>query len=193
MRAHALRQDAERNRRRLVDTARIVFAQQGLDAPLNAIAREAGIGNATLYRHFPTRDHLIAAVFEDMLRELLDVSERALAEPDAWTGFTSFLSFLTELPARDRALADLLIRPGACASELGSLRSSIFANMNRLIDGAKRQGHLRRGFHHQDVRFILMASAGISERGEEQAPVAWRRHFGYVLDGLRTPGHTPDA
>ena len=180
MRTPALRQDAERNRRKLLDTARIVFAQRGLDAPLNEIARQAGIGNATLYRHFPTRDELIAAVFEELLRELLEVSKRALAEPDAWTGFAGFLSFLAGLPARDRALADLLITAGAC-SELAPLRHSIFVNMN-----------LRHGFRHQDVRMILMASAGIVERSGDQASAAWRRHFGYVLDGLRTPAEASE-
>ncbi|OLT00058.1 hypothetical protein BJF90_07045 [Pseudonocardia sp. CNS-004] len=79
----ALRSDARRNRQRLLDAAKVVMREHGLDASLGEIARRAGVGNATLYRHFPTREALWEAVFADFGSELLQLGERALANPDA--------------------------------------------------------------------------------------------------------------
>jgi AcrR family transcriptional regulator len=191
MASRSLRADAERNRRQLLDTARVVLAERGLDAPLDEIARRAGIGNATLYRHFPTRDQLAAAVFADVLADLREASQRALAEPDTWTGFAGFLTFLGELQARDRALADLLTSADTYVGDLATAHTEIFANVNRLIDNAQRDGHLRPDFNHEDVLLILMANAGILQRAGDQAPTAWRRHLGYLLDSLHTHRRLP--
>jgi AcrR family transcriptional regulator len=188
-----LRADAERNRRQLVETARAVFAERGLDAPLDEIARRAGVGNATLYRRFPTRRDLIGAVFLDTLRQVVEASERALADPDPWRAFAGHLVFLGELQAGNRALADLLIAAPGGKGELTELRGVAFENLNQLIDNAQAAGELRSDFGHEDVVLILMASAGLIQRTAGTAPIAWRRHLSYVLDGLSAPGHTPAA
>ena len=188
-----LRADAERNRRQLVGAARVVFAERGLDAPLDEIARRAGVGNATLYRRFPTRRDLVSAVFADAMREVVEAGERALTEPDPWTGLVGHLTFLCGLQADDRAFADLLTMAVTGDLELRRLRERAFAIVNRLIDTAKAAGSLREDFRHEDVVLILMACAGLIERTAPAAPTAWRRHLGYVLDGLRAPGHTPAA
>jgi len=186
-----LRADAERNRRLLVETAHAVFAERGLDAPLDEIARRAGVGNATLYRRFPARRDLIAAVFLDTLRQVVDASERALAEPDPWNAFAGHLVFLGELQASNRALADLLTASIGGKGELAELRGVAFDNLNRLIDNAQDAGALRADFGHADVVLILMAGAGLVQRTADAAPTAWRRHLSYVLDGLRAPAPTP--
>jgi AcrR family transcriptional regulator len=186
-----LRADAERNRRLLVETARAVFAERGLDAPLDEIARRAGVGNATLYRRFPVRRDLIAAVFLHTLRQVVDASERALAEPDPWSAFAGHLVFLGELQASNRALADLLTASISGKGELAELRGIAFDNLNQLIDNAQDAGVLRADFGHADVVLILMAGAGLIQRTADAAPTAWRRHLSYVLDGLRAPGPTP--
>src|SRR5690349_13283257 len=95
-----LRADAERNRRHLVEAARLVLAERGLEAPLDEIAKRAGVGNATLYRRFPSRGELIAAVFGDTLRDVVAATARALAEPDPWTAFAGHLEFLCGLQAQ---------------------------------------------------------------------------------------------
>src|SRR3954447_25042958 len=96
-----LRADAARNRAAIVGAARQVFAEQGLDAPLDDIARRAGTGNATLYRRFPTRGDLVAAVFADRMEEHLDAVEAGLAEPDPWRGFASYVIAVGAMQARD--------------------------------------------------------------------------------------------
>lgn len=188
----SLRADAERNRRQLVDTARVVFAERGLDAPFDEIARRAGVGNATLYRRFPTRCELVAAVFVDTMRQVVEAGDRALTEQDPWTAFTQHLTFLCELQAGNRALADLLTATVTGVAELEQLRRQAFDSLRLLIDNAHASGDLRPDFGHDDVALILMASAGLIER-TAAAPTAWLRHLGYVLDGLRAPGHTPAA
>lgn len=185
-----LRADAERNRRQLVETARTVFAERGLEAPLDEIARRAGVGNATLYRRFPSRQDLLAAVFVETLRAVVDASERALADADPWNGFAGHLVFLAELQAGNRALADLLTASIGGKGELATLRDVAFGNLNQLIDNAQAAGALRADFGHGDVVLILMAGAGLVQRTADAAPTAWRRHLSYILDGLRAPGHT---
>src|SRR3954454_3456682 len=103
-----LRADAARNRAAIVETARSVFAEHGLGAPLDDIARRAGTGNATLYRRFPTRGDLIAAVFADQMSAHLDAVETALADPDPWHAFASYIEAVTAMQARDLGIADLV-------------------------------------------------------------------------------------
>ena len=192
--SEALRADAARNRRQLVDAARVAFAERGLDAPLDEIARRAGVGNATLYRRFPTRCALIAAVFVDTLEDVVAACEDALAEADPWEAFAGHLVLLCELQAGNRALADLLVSHVSGLPELEQLRGRALEGLTRLIDRAQASGDLRADFRHEDVVVLLMANAGLLERTVGTAPTAWRRHLGYFLDGLRThvePTSTP--
>jgi len=180
-----LRADAARNRTRLVDAARCVFRERGLDAPLDDIARRAGLGNATLYRHFPSRCSVVAAVFAETMREVVAASEAALAEPDPWAGFAGLVRALCAMQASDRAVADLLTATIGGAPELEGLRARAYAGLVALIDRAQRAGELRSDFRHEDVVLLLMANAGLLERTATAAPDAWRRHLDYLLDGLR--------
>src|ERR1700754_1301964 len=104
--AHRLRADAERNRTALLTAAREVFGEHGLDASLDEIARRAGVGNATLYRRFPSRRDLIAEVFAGQMTEWVDLSELALADPDPWNGFLTYVTRVCEMQATDRGLSD---------------------------------------------------------------------------------------
>jgi AcrR family transcriptional regulator len=189
----ALRADAERNRRLLVDAARAVFRERGLAAPLDEIARRAGVGNATLYRRFPTRCALVAAVFADALRDVLAETEQALANPDPWAAFADHLTFLFRLQATDRALADLLTARIHGAPDLEELRGQAHDGLVRLIDAAQSAGALREDFRHEDVVVLLMANAGLLERTATTAPTAWQRHLGYLLDGLRRPARSANV
>src|SRR5215470_9654826 len=106
-----LRVDAERNRAALLDAAREVFAEQGLEAPLEEIALRAGVGIATLYRRFPTRTQLVAAALIDKITQYAEAAEQALAIPDPWAGFVSYVEricdMLAELIGRAKAAGRL--------------------------------------------------------------------------------------
>ena len=103
-----LRVDAERNRRQLLEAARLVFADRGLDAPLDDIARRAGVGNATLYRRFPSRHDLVAAVFGDMLTQVVAASERAADAPTPGRASPSTSPSCAGCSRRTGPFADLL-------------------------------------------------------------------------------------
>src|SRR5689334_7783557 len=85
-----LRKDAARNRELILETAAEVFAEQGLDAGYDEIARRAGIGVGTVYRRFPERSELVQALFESRIDEMVAIGEQAAAIPDAWEGLTWF-------------------------------------------------------------------------------------------------------
>lgn len=189
-----LRADAARNRAALLRAAREVFATKGLDAPLDEIARSAGVGNATLYRRFPTREDLVEAVFAERMAEYADVAEKALAEPDPWEGFRGYLETVLAMQAEDRGMADLLvIITDRAGDRIERLRERAFACGLELIERARDAGVLRDDFRHQDVPLLLMANAGVVSRTGDAVPDAWRRVAAIMIDGLRAEAATQGA
>lgn len=185
-----LRADAARNRAAIVDAARAVFAERGLDAPLDDIAKAAGIGNATLYRRFPTRGDLIAAVFADRMIEHRDAVEAALAHEDPWDGFASYVRAATAVQARDRGIADLVTMDLAAAPEIQALRDQAFAGLVSLVERAQAASSLRADFTTEDVVVLLMANAGLVERAHAVSAAASERLVHLLLDGLRAVAAT---
>ncbi|MFI5099800.1 MAG: TetR/AcrR family transcriptional regulator [Actinomycetes bacterium] len=188
-----LRADAERNRLALVAAAREVFGERGLDAPLDEIARRAGVGNATLYRRFPSRHDLVAAVFADTLRDVLTVMHRSLDDPDPWSGFRDYVSFVCGLQSADRGLADLLTTRLTGAPELEELRAQAYVGFVRLVARAKAAGALRADYAPQDLVLLLMANAGLVRRTADHASSASPRFVSLALDGLRADAATVAA
>ncbi len=186
-----LRADATRNRASIIEAARAVFAERGLDAPLDDIAKAAGTGNATLYRRFATRGELIAAVFADRMGEHLAAVETALAEQDPWRGFASYVHAATAMQARDRGIADLVTMDLAAAPDIQALRDRAFAGVVHLVDRAHRAGVLRADFTTEDIVVLLMANAGVVERAHGVSDTASARLVHLVLDGLRANSATP--
>lgn len=186
-----LRADAERNRERVVDAAREVFAEHGLDASTNEIARHAGVGVATLFRRFPTRDDLIAAAFAEKMHDYVEAVEDALADPDPWRGFCAYIERVCQMQADDRGFADVLTMtfPTTKAFEADRKRSG--EALAELLDRAKATGRLRDDFAHQDVPLILMANAGVVTATRDAAPDAWRRLLGYLIQSFAAEAAQP--
>lgn len=185
-----LRADAARNRAAIVEAAREVFAEQGLDASLDEIARRAGTANATLYRRFATRADLVAAVFAERLAEHVEAVEAAAVDPDPWDGFASYVRTITEMQARDRGIADLVTMNLSAAPEIEQLRTRAYEGVIALVDRARTAGVLRADFSDQDVVLLLMANAGLVERAHGIAGTASARLVGLLLDGLRAGAAT---
>src|SRR5215211_3583244 len=156
-----LRADAERNRERVLRAAREVFAEQGLDASTNEIARRAGVGVATLFRRFPTRDELVGAAFADKMSAYAAAIDDALADTDPWHGFCGFIERVCQMQADDRGFADVLTMTFPTAKALEEERDRTARALAQLLDRAKATGRLREDFAHQDVPLILMANAGV--------------------------------
>jgi AcrR family transcriptional regulator len=187
-----LRADAARNRAAVVEAARQVFAERGLDAPLDEIARRACVGNATLYRRFPTRSELVEAVFVERMTDYAHAVDEALQNPDPGAGFRAYVLRLFQLQAEDRGLADLLVTTsGEPDGEFERLREHGYRGAQELIDRAQAAGALRGDFVHQDLALLLMANAGLVHRTATSAPGSWRRVAAFVLDGLNAGAATP--
>jgi AcrR family transcriptional regulator len=179
-----LRSDAQRNRERVVDAARDVFAEQGLEASTNEIARRAGVGVATLFRRFPTRDDLVAAAFADKMHAYSVAIDEALADPDPWNGFCGYIQRICQMQADDRGFADVLTMTFPTAKAFEEERNRSADKLAELLDRAKAAGRLRQDFAHQDVPLILMANAGVVTATRDAAPDAWRRLVGYLIQSF---------
>jgi AcrR family transcriptional regulator len=186
-----LRADAARNRTAIVEAARAVFAELGLDAPLDEIARRAGTGNATLYRRFPTRGDLVEAVFAERMAEHLAAVETALADPDPWNGFASYVRTAAAMQARDRGIADLVTMDLSAAPRIEQVRATAFDGLVELVDRGQTAGVLRDDFTTEDVVLVLMANAGLVERAHGIADDASSRLVHLLLDGFRSAAATP--
>lgn len=186
-----LRADAERNRARVVDAAREVFAEQGLDVSTSQIARRAGVGVATLLRRFPTRDALVAAVFSDKMMEYTRAIDTASDESDAWSGFCGFIETVCAMQADNRGFADVLMTTFPTAKAFEAQRDEAAGALADLIDRAKSTGRLRLDFVHQDVPLILMANAGVVNATRDHAPEAWRRVLGYLVQSFAQESPPP--
>lgn len=186
-----LRVDAERNRARIVTAAQAAFAEHGLDVPLEEVAARAGVGIATLYRRFPTREDLIAASFEARVAEYAEAAEVALRAPDGWSGFCAYVERICAMQAADRGLKDVLTRTLPNAKALEGHRKRRYELSVRLIDRAKAEGTLRSDLVPEDLILLLMANAGVVQGAGEAAPDAWRRLVGLLLDGFRSEAATP--
>lgn len=181
------RADAVRNRAALVAAAVEVLGRRGLDAPLDEIAAAAGVGNATLYRHFPTRRDLVQAVFAEEMARYAAAVERALAEPDPWEGVRGYLAEICAVQAENRALADLVVS----AEYTDETRPTAVAHLRELLERARAAGRLRADFAIEDVAVLLMANAGVVRHTAEHAAAASSRLVALLLDGLAAEAATP--
>ena len=180
-----LRADAVRNRDAIVAVARDVFAEQGLEAPLELIAARAGVGIATLYRRFPTREKLVAAALTDKVAEYAEAAEQALAVADPWSGFAGFVQRICELQASDRGLSDLLSMTLSADEQIEQLRRKANDRVITLIERAKADGTLRQDFAGEDLVLLLIATAAVMHVTGADAPGAWRRFVALALDAFR--------
>jgi AcrR family transcriptional regulator len=180
-----LRADARRNRGRILHAAREAFGERGLDVPLEDIADRAGVGIATLYRRFPTREALIAATFEAKLAEFAEAAEQALDSPDAWAGFAGFVEWACATQAADRGVTDLLtlMLPNSKTAE--ELRARALRAFTGLVRRAQDQGALRGDFVPEDLALLMIANAGVVLATRDAAPHAWRRLVALMLESFR--------
>ncbi|MDX6310589.1 MAG: hypothetical protein QOF84_5563 [Streptomyces sp.] len=186
-----LRRDAQRNRELLIAAAREVYAEQGLEAPLDDIARRAGVGNATLYRRFPSRQDLIEAVFGDGLTAIAQAGEQARRAEDAWEGLTGYLETIFEGLAADRGAIDLMTTGLRGVPSLDSLHGHNHETVSVLITRAQQQGTVRGDIVAEDLLFLLAALAKLVPLSAAVVPDAWRRYLTLLLDGLRTEAARP--
>jgi AcrR family transcriptional regulator len=186
-----LRRDAERNRRRILDAAAVVFAERGLGASLEDIAHEAEVGVGTVYRRFPDKETLIDALFEEELDGIVTLAEEGLAIEDPWDGLVHFIRSAVARQAQNRGLKEILL-----GSRMGTMtgcgavgRQRIEPLASALIQRAQADGSLRADVAVTDMPLLQFMAGSVVDYTREVDPEVWRRCLTVVLDGLRaTPG-----
>jgi AcrR family transcriptional regulator len=167
-----------------VQAARQVFAKQGLDAPMNEVARRAGVGIATLYRRFPTRADLITDVYAEKMSAYAVAIAEALADPDPWHGFCAFIERVCAMLAADQGFTEVLTLTFPTAEAFEEKRHEAYVGFTQLIARAKEVGRLRPDFSAEDLVLLLMANAGVIAATGEAAPGAWRHLIGYMTQAF---------
>jgi AcrR family transcriptional regulator len=160
-----LRADAQRNLDRLLDTAAECFAEQGLDVSIDEIARRAGVGHGTVFRRFPTKDALVAAVLNQRVRELTERVQASLEESDAGEAFARCFRHIAAAYADNLCLVEGFER---CVGT--PEKEELMASMHQLVQRAQKSGALRRDVTAKDVLSLVPTAARYPE---------------IVLDGLR--------
>jgi AcrR family transcriptional regulator len=184
-----LRRDAQRNRERILEAARELFAERGVGATLDDVAARAGVGVGTVYRRYPNKDALIDELCEEWIDDLAAFAEEALSSRDSWQAFVSFLERIEEASAANRALEHLIVGSPRGPERVARARERLAPPIEALVEGAKKQGKLRADFDASDVAVIHAMVAAARETGSA-SPDLWRRYFGLIVDGLASKRST---
>ena len=156
--ARPLRADAARNRARVLEVAYETFAAEGLGVPIDEIARRAGVGAGTVYRHFPTKEDLFRAVIEDRMQRIVDDGRALLAAGDPGEALFTFLrSMVLQWGATDRGLADALAGVGIdIKAAVPEAEEAFLGLLGELLRAAQKAGTVRRDVDVPDVKAIVV-------------------------------------
>jgi AcrR family transcriptional regulator len=178
--ARPLRADARRNRERILKAARSVFADQGIDAQIDDVAKRAKVGVGTVYRHFPTKEQLLDAIVREHFEAIAEMARDALAAEDGWTGFCELIWSAAERNAADRSLCEVMSArdKSDVVEECG-----LAAMTDELMERAKAEGAMRADAGAFDVPVIMIGVSAVMQTLPGEEP--WRRHIALMLDGLR--------
>jgi AcrR family transcriptional regulator len=178
-----LRADAVRNRARVLEVAYETFAAEGLGVPIDEIARRAGVGAGTVYRHFPTKEDLFRAVIEDRISRIVDDGRAVLASVDPGEALFTFLrSMVLQFGATDRGLADALAGIGIDIKDaVPDAEEAFLGLLGELLRAAQKAGTVRRDVDVPDVKAIVVGTQAMQAYNPDTAA----RLMEVVLDGLR--------
>ena len=186
----SVRRDSARNRERLIEAAREVFAERGFGATLDDIARHAGLGTGTAYRHFPNKQALAAEVLAGATEQIAVDARESLAIDDPWEALVTFFERNAERQARDRGLYEALTGRGDDETQ-ARIWPSIIGTVTELFTRAQRAGVVRADAAPQDIAAIFALLGPAFEMSRAVAPDLWRRYLSLMLDGLRATDRPP--
>jgi AcrR family transcriptional regulator len=178
------RADAVRNRALVIAAAEELFAEKGEDAVVPEIAARAGVGKGTVYRCFPTKGHLVAAVVTERARWFEREAREAATAEDAWAAFSALMARTAEAYSCDRGMV-LSMAQDVDLPELVEARAAAQEAVRELMDRAKAQGAMRADAEPADLRLLLSGVARSLVAAGEREPAVWRRYMQLVVDALR--------
>jgi AcrR family transcriptional regulator len=180
-----LRKDAQRNRQRIIDAARNLFAQKGLEPNLNEVAHHAGVGVGTVYRRFATKEELLEAIFEDGLDQLTTLAEQAMQQhEDSWEGFVWFLEQMCRITATDRGLREIAFSKCYAGGRVNAAQERLVPALTRLVERAQADGYLRPEIAAADMPIISLLAGTVSEFAGDVRIDLWRRYVALFIEGL---------
>ncbi|WP_308797471.1 TetR/AcrR family transcriptional regulator [Agromyces silvae] len=181
--ATSSRRDARRNHERLLSEAKALFAERGIDAPLDELASRAGVGAGTVYRHFPTRDALFRELYEQSITMFHDLAPEIVGGETGWRSIELFLERLSEWVATTPYLPELMRR---VAEQDPEYRPGLEfeAALDGVVERAKAEGALREDVTGVDLNILVNMLGSLGQFGGDYLP-HWRRQLAIVLDGLR--------
>ena len=184
-----LRADAARNRVRILQAAREVFADRGLDVTLDDIAKQAGLGVGTVYRRFADREALVEALFTERMQVVIERARAAVDAPDAWSALVSLLEEICQDMSRDRGLHQVMLSSEYGQDRVARHREELVPLISALVGRAQAEGTLREGFSAEDIPPMLVMVSAVADFARGVSPDLWRRYFTMLVDGLRArPG-----
>lgn len=179
------RADAVRNRRLLMDAATAEFAENGMDVSITRIATRAGVGKGTVFRHFDTKEQLLAEIFSDRLEELVAAGERLADSEDPGGALFEFMTVGTEIQARDRSFCQAAATLSRSEATVRTSRERLADVADTLVARAHQAGAIRDDITGLDVILLLSAASQSVLSISEAAPGLWRRYLSMIFDGLR--------
>lgn len=165
----------------VLDAAAEAFAEKGLGAGYEDIARRAGLGVGTVYRRFPQRAELITAVFESRLDNVIELAASAGLQPDGLSGLRWFLEQLLTLEARNRGLQEVLAGRFWRDEHLVHVRGRLIRAVSTLLDRAIDEGAVRAEIEHSDIGLLVLFLSSMSTPSQ---PDLWRRYLALFLDAI---------
>jgi AcrR family transcriptional regulator len=180
--ARPLRADARRNRERILLAAAEEFAERGIEAQMDDVARRAGVGVGTVYRHFPTKEALMGDLVRRKFEALQEAADAALEVDDPWEAFAGVLLRGAQVMAADAALRDALTRVPEAWDHAAEERQRLIAVMALVIRRGQDAGVIRPDFGVDDVPMIM---CGVTTSMSQRSDWDWRRHLEILLDGIR--------
>ena len=188
-----LRADAERNRRKILEAAAKVFAEQGLDATLDEVADAAGVGVGTVYRRFPDKDALIGALFDNAVDEIANLASVAPSRGNSWEALVWFLEEALQRQCANRGLHDVVVGSTYALDRIEAAKCRITPAIGLLVDRAQRDGYLRADVVDADFPIMEMMISFLGNMTATVAPDLWRRYLTIILDGLVVSREEPSA
>ena len=184
-----MRKDAARNRALLIAAGRDVFAKRGLDASLDDIARQAGVGVGTAYRHFDNKFALAEAIMHEAVDDVVSAADRALDNDDPWAGLVGFLEAVLEVQTADRGLREVLMGVHeAHEAKSSAVQERLLGRVERLLDRARQAGVVRPDAVASDLGAVIAMLCLVADLGGDLAPDLWRRYMPTLLSALRPDG-----
>lgn len=191
-RTPTLRADAERNRRALIDAAADLFAERGLEITIADIRERAGVGQGTVFRHFPTKEHLMAEVMRERMASLVSLARERLDAADPAEALRDFMVAAAGSKAVDQEIYRIICETNALpAEEERVLRREVVEVVGQLLRRAQASGAIRPDVEAQDILLLQTAARQTGDALGTVAPELWLRYLDIVVDGLRPEGAHP--